>query len=41
MGFIRDSLDFLNKCPKDADEDTEIVMLARTQMFLTNLALKL
>ena len=27
MGFIRDSLDFLNKCPKDVDEDTEIVML--------------
>ena len=27
MGFIRDSLDILNKCPKDVDEDTEIVML--------------
>ena len=23
--FIRDSLDFLNKCPRDVDEDTEIV----------------
>ena len=23
--FIRDSLDFLNKCPRDVDEDTEMV----------------
>ena len=23
--FIRDSLGFLNKCPTDVDEDTEIV----------------
>ena len=23
--FIRDSLDFLNKCPRDVDENTEIV----------------
>ena len=25
--FIRDSLDFLNKCPRDVDENTEIVTL--------------
>ena len=23
--FVRDSLDFSNKCPRDVDEDTEIV----------------
>ena len=41
--FVHDSLDFLNKCPRDVDEDTEIVTLdelACTQVFLTNLALK-
>ena len=25
--FVRDSLDFLNKCPRNVDEDTEIVTL--------------
>ena len=42
--FIGDSFDFLNKCPRHVDEDTEIITFGAitcTQVFLTNLALKL
>ena len=42
--FIRDSFDFLNKCPRHVDEDTEIITFGAitcTQVFITNLVLKL
>ena len=33
--FIRDSLDFLNKCPRDVDEDTEIVTFDVISLYIS------
>ena len=31
--YIRDSVDFLNKCPREADSDTEIVIFDVTSLY--------